>query len=44
MDYSTIKFLGLDHIGIDAEKSFQPYDPTTNNHTIKIHLFKDDNN
>ena len=43
MDYSTIKFLGLDHIGIDAQKSFHSYDPTTNNHTIKIHLIKDDN-
>ena len=31
---------GLDHIGIDPDKSFSLYDRDTNNHTIVIHLLK----
>lgn len=34
MDYESIKRLGLDHLGIDADNSFEPFDPSTNNHII----------
>ena len=42
MDFESIKRLGLDHIGIDADTSFETFDPTTNNHIIFIHLLKQD--
>ena len=38
MEFEFIKRLGLDHIGIDTQKSFEPYDQDTNNHIIIIHL------
>jgi hypothetical protein len=38
MDYESIKRLGLDHIGIDADTSFEIFDHTTNNHIIFIHV------
>ena len=40
MDYQSIKRLGLDHIGIDEESSFETYDSSSTNHTIFIHLLK----
>ena len=43
MDYESIKRLGLDHLNIDSEKSFETYNPSTNNHTIIIYLLKDEN-
>lgn len=42
MDYESIKRLGLDHIGIDPDLSYETYDSTTNNHTIFVHLLKQD--
>ena len=43
MEFESIKRLGLDHIGIDAQKSFETYDQDTNNHIIIIHLLKSKN-
>ena len=40
MEFESIKRLGLDHIGIDTQKSFETYDKDTNNHIIIIHLLK----
>ena len=40
LDYESIKRLGLDHIGIDANNSFETYDSSLSNHTIFIHLLK----
>ena len=37
-EFESLKQLGLDHIGIVAQKSFEPYDQGTNNHIIIIHL------
>lgn len=41
MDFESIKRLGLDHLGFDADKSFETYDPSKNNHTINLYLLKD---
>ena len=43
MEFESIKRLGLDHIGIDTQKSFETYDQDTNNHIIIIHLLKSKN-
>ena len=40
MDYESVKRLGLDHYNIDIDKSFETYDPISNNHIIFIHLLK----
>lgn len=42
MEYESIKRLGLDHMYIDSDKSFETFDPTNNNHTIFVHLKKDE--
>lgn len=42
MDFKSIKRLGLDYIGIDMNDSFETYDPSNSNHTIFIHLLKQD--
>lgn len=42
MDYESIKRLGLETYGIDLEKSKETYDSSTSNHTIIIHLLKQD--
>lgn len=41
MDFESIKRLGLDHYNIDLTKSYEIYDPSTNNHTIHLYLLKD---
>lgn len=41
MEYESIKRLGLDHLNIDSDKSFETFDPISNNHTIFVHLNKD---
>ena len=43
MEFESIKRLGLDHIGIDTQKSFETYDQDTNNHIIIIYLLKSKN-
>ena len=44
MDKESIARLGLDWIkNIDLEKSDELYNPSTNNHIIKLKLIKDDN-
>ena len=43
MEFESIKRLGLDHIGIDTQKSFGTYNQDTNNHIIIIHLLKSKN-
>ena len=42
MDFESIKRLGLESYGIDLENSKETYDPSTSNHTIIIHLLKQD--
>ena len=42
MDYESIKRLGLDHMGVDMNASFETFDPSNSNHTIFIHLLKQD--
>ena len=42
MDYESIKRLGLDHMGVDMNTSFETFDPSNFNHTIFIHLLKQD--
>ena len=43
MDKESILRLGLDFIkNIDLDKSDELYDPSTNNHIIKLILYKDD--
>ena len=42
MDYESIKRLGLESIGIDPNNCFETYDPSCFNHTIIIHLLKQD--
>ena len=41
MDFESIKRLGLDHYNIDLTKSYEIYNPSTNNHTIHLYLLKD---
>ena len=43
MDFESIKRLGLDKYNIDLELSYESYNLTTNNHTIILHLKKDEN-
>jgi len=40
LNSSSLKRLGLDEIEIDTTKSFEIYDPITNNHTLIIYLFQ----
>lgn len=42
MDFESIKRLGLDYLGIDINNSFETYNPFNSNHTIFIHLLKQD--
>lgn len=42
MDYESIKRLGLDHMNIDDESSYETYDVSQSNHTIILHLKKDE--
>ena len=42
LDFESIKRYGLDYIGIDEEKSYDSFNPATNNHTIIVHLLKRD--
>jgi transposase len=43
MTYESLKMFGLDHIGVDENKSYSSYDPNTLNHTIYLYLLKDIN-
>lgn len=42
MDFESIKRLGLDHCNIDVNKSYEIFDPSTNNHIIHLYLLKDE--
>lgn len=42
MEYITLKRLGLDHYNIDISKSYELFNPDTNNHTIVLYLNKED--
>jgi len=37
-DSSSLKRLGLEYLNVDVNKSFEIFDPITNNHTIVIYL------
>ncbi|HIT44070.1 TPA: hypothetical protein IAA91_04465, partial [Candidatus Avacholeplasma faecigallinarum] len=41
MEYITLKRLGLDHYNIDMTKSYELFNPDTNNHTIVLYLNKE---
>ena len=41
MDFESIKRLGIDRYNIDFESADEIYDPSTNNHIIKLHLKKE---
>ena len=43
MDYDSIKRYGLDHINVDLNKSYELFDPNTNNHIIHLYLNKETN-
>ena len=42
MEFITLKRLGLDHYNIDMSKSYELFNPDTNNHTIVLYLNKED--
>ena len=41
LDYTSCLRLGLDHYNVDCNKSYEIFDPSTNNHTIVIYFNKD---
>ena len=43
MDYDSIKRYGLERFNFDLNKSYETFDPVSNNHTIVLYINKDDN-
>ena len=42
LDFESIKRLRLDHYNIDVNKSYEIFDPSTNNHIIHLYLLKNE--
>lgn len=43
MDYDSIKRYGLERFNFDLNKSYETFNPVSNNHTIVLYINKDDN-
>ena len=42
LDYTSLMRLGLDHYNVDCDKSYETFDPYTDNHIIFVYFNKDD--